>query len=375
MRGSGQQLLSNATKTLNPKHIERSCAHSDADIIEIDDFNGSVDARISNDSHTSAKLVIEVHSDSEGDVGQDHSLSSRRLARASVPIKRYKPVDRDLESRSSKKRSIMRHYDECFLCDEGGELITCDVCPHVFHLDCVGLKVLPKGFWRCPWHSCSECDKSSSHSEGVLFHCMTCPLTFCFECAPDCYTTANPKWSSCALQKIVVLQNRGMTCPKSYRFFQCNECVVDQRTLGPMPKPKAAPALPKVAATLALPSSATHKASHQSPAKAGEERVNPTFTVFCNISVCSRFFSVSKAGHGRCFTTSAHPFFPGVDSAVSSVSYSVISQGCSQPYHASDRLADTAAATRGSVSLALDSAGAATAARPDGRYADFSCCC
>jgi hypothetical protein len=261
--------------------MERSSAHTDADIIEIDDFDmtsadGTVDAQISNASHTSATLVIEVHSDSEDSVSPDRSLSSRRLARASVPTKRYKPVN--FESRHNKKQSIMWHFDECFLCDEGGELITCDVCPHVFHLDCVGLKVLPKGFWRCPWHSCSECDKSSSQSEGVLFHCMTCPLTFCFECAPDCYTTANPEWSSCALQKIAVLQNRGMACPKSYRFFQCNECVVDQRKLGTMPKPKAAPALPKVAATHTLPSSAADKVSHKSPAKAGEEQVYPTFT-------------------------------------------------------------------------------------------------
>lgn len=268
MRGSGQQLLS------KHKHTEHRCAPTDADIIEIDDFDGTVDAQISNASHTSATIGIEFHSESDDAVSTYRSLSSRRLVRASVPTKRYKPVDRHLESRHNKKRySITRHFDECFLCDEGGELITCDACPHVFHLDCVGLKVLPKGFWRCPWHSCSECDKSSSKSEGVLFHCMTCPLTFCFECAPDCYTTANPEWSTCALQKIAVLQNRGMTCPKSYRFFQCNECVVDQRDLGTMLKPKAAPA-----ATHTLPSSASHKVSHQALAKAGEKQVNPNFT-------------------------------------------------------------------------------------------------
>jgi hypothetical protein len=256
-------LISNV-KWHDQGNLASSSAEKDAEVLEIDDFDVDTDQETGSCTSPKGRAVSHSHSASVIDPDSGLRLSNRRPARASAPIKRYAPVE--FESNDNKKRISMQHYDECFLCDEGGDLVTCDICPHVYHLDCVGLKALPKGLWRCPWHACSECEKSSTKAEGVLFHCMTCPLTFCFECAPECYTVSNTHWSACAVQKVAFLQKRGMTCPKSYRFFLCDECTADKRATSIAPKPKASPkfpkvAKPKIAAVLGLSSPAISKAS------------------------------------------------------------------------------------------------------------------
>lgn len=45
------------------------------------------------------------------------------------------------------RRSDKECEDECFVCNDGGELMVCDVpnCPKVYHLECVGLKEWPNG--------------------------------------------------------------------------------------------------------------------------------------------------------------------------------------------------------------------------------------
>jgi hypothetical protein len=41
------------------------------------------------------------------------------------------------------------HEDECAVCGLVGELLMCDSCPRVFHLECVGLQCIPEGDWFC----------------------------------------------------------------------------------------------------------------------------------------------------------------------------------------------------------------------------------
>ena len=41
------------------------------------------------------------------------------------------------------------HEDECAVCGQEGELLMCDSCPRVFHLECVGLQRIPNGDWFC----------------------------------------------------------------------------------------------------------------------------------------------------------------------------------------------------------------------------------
>lgn len=43
------------------------------------------------------------------------------------------------------------HSDACGRCGGGtGELLLCDACPAVYHLQCVGLREVPLGDWYCP---------------------------------------------------------------------------------------------------------------------------------------------------------------------------------------------------------------------------------
>lgn len=44
------------------------------------------------------------------------------------------------------------HDGACKVCREGGDLLLCDFCPCVYHLDCLNppLKQVPEGDWKCP---------------------------------------------------------------------------------------------------------------------------------------------------------------------------------------------------------------------------------
>ncbi|XP_030415815.1 PHD finger protein 21A isoform X5 [Gopherus evgoodei] len=44
------------------------------------------------------------------------------------------------------------HEDFCSVCRKSGQLLMCDTCSHVYHLDCLDppLKTIPKGMWICP---------------------------------------------------------------------------------------------------------------------------------------------------------------------------------------------------------------------------------
>jgi hypothetical protein len=288
VRGSGEVLRTHVTNTpLSDKEKHKlSTEASQAEVLDIDDFDDSRRSdhasaapaephALPNDNEvprprgrpvgTKYAPVHVIHVNTDDESTSEPDSGSRRPARAVAPIKRYAPVQ--IINSNSKKSRVLLHHDECFLCNDGGELVMCDMCPHVYHLDCVGLDSMPKGTWRCPWHCCSECDKSSSKAEGVLFHCMTCPLTYCFECAPDVYTTVTAQWGALAALKVDSLQKRGMTCPKSYRFFICSDCVADEREIMiPKPKPTPNPSKKKESLQPALPAALAIKAK-QSAAK------------------------------------------------------------------------------------------------------------
>ena len=49
--------------------------------------------------------------------------------------------------------------DVCSVCMDGGTLIICERrgCRRVYHVDCAGLKEVPRGRWECPVHFCAVC--------------------------------------------------------------------------------------------------------------------------------------------------------------------------------------------------------------------------
>jgi len=156
------------------------------------------------------------------------SRGSRRREQAS----RFEPRFHDGKERA--KRPTLHHEDFCFICNDGGELLECTACPRVYHLDCVGLKDVPKGAYYCPWHACWECERKSSNVGGTLFHCLTCPLAYCFDCAPDEYTDGNAVRTAAAAAASVELERKGVASTKSYLFFSCADCVSECRA-----KPRA----------------------------------------------------------------------------------------------------------------------------------------
>ncbi|CAG9761276.1 unnamed protein product [Ceutorhynchus assimilis] len=94
-----------------------------------------------------------------------------------------------------KKRKTKRieHQDYCTECNQGGEIILCDICPRAYHLVCLEpeLDEVPEGKWRCP--RCEKADltdQDDEHEEfckicqdgGELICCSSCPLSYHIHC-------------------------------------------------------------------------------------------------------------------------------------------------------------------------------------------------
>lgn len=51
---------------------------------------------------------------------------------------------------SDGKEVDASQWDElCNICKKWGDLICCDMCPKVFHLECIGMKEVPEGQFKC----------------------------------------------------------------------------------------------------------------------------------------------------------------------------------------------------------------------------------
>ena len=132
--------------------------------------------------------------------------------------------DRKLSTRKGSKRH-REHDDFCFLCKDGGELLECNRCPKVYHLECVSLVSVPKGVWNCPWHSCYSCGRTgrSSGIDGIMFKCLSCPLAFCFQCWPIQYEESRVQ----PLKSFdSYFNDMGFTVPSNCAYFRCEKCQI-----------------------------------------------------------------------------------------------------------------------------------------------------
>ncbi|KAK3286314.1 hypothetical protein CYMTET_6126 [Cymbomonas tetramitiformis] len=142
---------------------------------------------------------------------------SRMGKRQIVAPKRYNPPS--ILKQVGKRRKL-QHDDACYNCTDGGDLLECGVCPRVYHLECAGLKAVPKGIWRCPWHECWGCARNKSSVGGMLFQCVSCPLAHCFDCCPEEYLKKNEPFTAYKAN----LEYRGYST-KTSMLFKCTDCA------------------------------------------------------------------------------------------------------------------------------------------------------
>jgi len=143
------------------------------------------------------------------------------------------------------------HEDFCYSCKCGGELVMCDICPKVFHTDCIvgydftkyhgGVKNTSgendeEQSWICPWHHCSYCSKTfltiNESNTGVLWDqdihsyiCCACTLALCHGCAQNnkhIIDVNNVKYPALALVKD--LKKKGFLPPVDCTLYVCKVC-------------------------------------------------------------------------------------------------------------------------------------------------------
>ena len=91
---------------------------------------------------------------------QPHALSREAEPPAAVEGGASPPSDvSPASSEESSAESEDDTDDVCSVCMDGGTLIICERrgCRRVYHVDCAGLKEVPRGRWECPVHFCSVC--------------------------------------------------------------------------------------------------------------------------------------------------------------------------------------------------------------------------
>jgi hypothetical protein len=59
--------------------------------------------------------------------------------------------DAEASVESEISQAIVANHDACEMCNKGGDLLCCDTCPLVYHMDCLGVQEfdLPEGKWSC----------------------------------------------------------------------------------------------------------------------------------------------------------------------------------------------------------------------------------
>ena len=99
-------------------------------------------------------------------------------------------------------------------------------CPKIYHPQCLGYTSNPpSGQMSCPWHSCVECDGNLSSSGGMLFRCITCPISMCYECWPMAEEFIEILPSADFKENFAL---RGFPLSKNNLYYQCAECIATQ---------------------------------------------------------------------------------------------------------------------------------------------------
>ena len=60
-----------------------------------------------------------------------------------------RPKEEKRKKEGKKKTNGAKHEDNCFFCDDGGELMCCEACTRVVHPECIGFERVPEEDWFC----------------------------------------------------------------------------------------------------------------------------------------------------------------------------------------------------------------------------------
>uniref|UniRef100_M4BIH2 PHD-type domain-containing protein n=1 Tax=Hyaloperonospora arabidopsidis (strain Emoy2) TaxID=559515 RepID=M4BIH2_HYAAE len=96
-----------------------------------------------------------VNASNEDVINSRAKREREQLSRKERAAKRKKQVEEADDEDGHVLESVDEWEEDCYLCSEGGELVCCDGCPHVFHYSCIGLRRVPRGKTFC-----HECDTS-----------------------------------------------------------------------------------------------------------------------------------------------------------------------------------------------------------------------
>ncbi|CAN6199078.1 unnamed protein product [Urochloa humidicola] len=91
---------------------------------------------------------LTVSPSNENEATSPTSDSPRSYASTKKKLKH----DTNISPSAKKIRGHDGYFYECVICDLGGNLLCCDSCPRVYHLECLNppLKRPPPGKWQCP---------------------------------------------------------------------------------------------------------------------------------------------------------------------------------------------------------------------------------
>ena len=212
------------------------------------ELDGTIFAPVNVDSSSSVEVVDLLSSEDET-VSDESAAAITRIQRNKISQENVRwgkrtrapavKFEANVWEQSTVKKAKIRHDSKCFRCCKGvvkncqvppsKTPLECIACPRVYHLACSGERQRPKTrSWYCPWHACVTCERKSSDVGGMLFHCVSCPLTYCFDCSPDEHTEGGQSTSAVALSLTASLERRGMAHLKSYMFFTCGDCKTNK---------------------------------------------------------------------------------------------------------------------------------------------------
>ncbi|KAK9734671.1 hypothetical protein RND81_04G156100 [Saponaria officinalis] len=90
----------------------------------------------------------------------------------------------------------------CSICNYGGDLMLCDLCPSSFHAACLNSQAIPEGEWFCPSCCCGACAQSRFDDDALC--CNQCERRYHPSCKKDRdMVIAGENWFCCKTCELI----------------------------------------------------------------------------------------------------------------------------------------------------------------------------